>query len=282
MGVSTPSTPADAPEPSVPAALAGAVDAARAAAVDTADGEAAEVGDHVRVEVEPEAPAASGVGHATVATHYFVAIKPGYRGWYWAVTVGASDPTDPSSVGVDEVVLLPGPEAITAPAWVPWTERVRADDLSPGDVLAVDADDERLVPAHAALDPDDPLAPEDAEQVAAVGDELGLGRARVMSGEGRLDAAVRWIDGDFGPGSEMARAASATCGTCGFLLRLAGGLRAGFGVCGNGQVPADGRVVHVAYGCGGHSELGIDTGSLVSVADVVYDDGIEMDPVASS
>ncbi|MDT7742248.1 MAG: hypothetical protein QOE59_1326, partial [Actinomycetota bacterium] len=117
------------------------------------------------------------------------------------------------------------------------------------------------------------------EQVRGVADELGFGRPRVMSPEGRFDAAARWSDGDFGPAAEMARAASAHCGTCGFYLSLAGSLRGAFGVCGNGNVPADGHVVHAEYGCGGHSELQIDAGSVVTVAELVYDDGVDMESV---
>jgi hypothetical protein len=254
--------------PTVAAHLAEAVDLARAAAVETADGDAGQVGDAVAVRPEdvPEA-----------ATHYFVADKPGYRGWYWAVTVAGPE----DGVGVSEVVLLPGPDSVVAPSWVPWTDRVRAEDLGPGDLLPVEADDERLVPAHAALDPDDEERVEAGEAgpgVRAVADELGMGRPRVMSREGRLDAAVRWSDGDFGPGAEMARSASAHCGTCGFYLPVAGSLRAAFGVCGNGNVPADGHVVHAEYGCGGHSELQVDGGSIIVVADLVYDDGVEMEP----
>ncbi|MDD7942891.1 DUF3027 domain-containing protein [Actinomycetospora lutea] len=256
------------PAPTVPAHLAGAADLARAAAVETADGDAAQVGAPVAVRAE-DVPDA--------ATHYFAADKPGYRGWYWAVTVAGPE----FDVNVSEVVLLPGPESVVAPTWVPWNERLRAEDLGPGDLLPVEDGDERLVPAHASLDPDDEDEGEASEPgpgVREVGDELGMGRPRVMSREGRLDAAVRWSDGDFGPGADMARAASAHCGTCGFYLPVAGSLRAAFGVCGNGNVPADGHVVHAEYGCGGHSELQIDSGAVVAVADLVYDDGVEMEP----
>lgn len=249
---------ADPTTGTVPTLLADAVDLARVAAVEAADGEAAEVGEHLEVEFEDD----------SAATHYFAAAKPGYRGWTWAVTVMGTD-----EVTVGEIALLPGGDAVVAPEWIPWNERVRAEDLAPGDLLPVDEDDERLVPAHASLEEGD-----DPDQIADVADELGFGRPRVMSPEGRLDAAVRWSDGDFGPGAEMARAASAHCGTCGFYLSLVGSLRGTFGVCGNGNVPADGHVVHAEYGCGGHSELQIDTGSVVMVAELVYDDGVDMEP----
>ncbi|MDL5155752.1 DUF3027 domain-containing protein [Actinomycetospora termitidis] len=252
----------DLADTAVPTAvLADAVDLARAAAVEAADGEADQVGEHLEVVRED----------ATAATHYFAAAKPGYRGWTWAVTVMGAD-----EVTLGEVALLPGTGAVVAPEWIPWNERVRAEDLSPGDLLPVDEDDERLVPAHASLDDDEP----GADEIRAVADELGFGRPRVMSPEGRFDAAERWTGGDFGPAAEMARAASAHCGTCGFYLTLGGSLRGAFGVCGNGNVPADGHVVHAEYGCGGHSELQVDTGSVVMVAELVYDDGVDMEPAS--
>jgi hypothetical protein len=265
----------DAAERPVPPRLAEAVDLARAAAVDAADGEADQVGDPLEVHAEDDDDAP-----VTAATHYFAADKPGYRGWMWAVTVMAADDDPDAPVTLGEVALLPGAGAVVAPEWVPWNERVRAEDLAPGDLLPVDSDDDRLVPAHVSLDDDvDPVEEADEdEQVRGVADELGFGRPRVMSPEGRFDAAARWSDGDFGPTAEMARAVSAHCGTCGFYLSLAGSLRGAFGVCGNGNVPADGHVVHAEYGCGGHSELQIDTGSVVMVAELVYDDGVDMDP----
>src|SRR5699024_7044419 len=90
--------------------------------------------------------------------------------------------------------------------------------------------------------------------------ELGLGRARVLSAEGRADAAERWIDGEFGPRPTSHRrrrgTVTASCSSCGFLSLLAGSLRGEFGVCTNQWSPADGRVVHLGYGCGAHSETG--------------------------
>ena len=153
-------------------------------------------------------------------------------------------------------MLLPGDQALLAPAWVPWSERVRPGDLGPGDLLPPKPDDPRLVPGY--VQSDDPAV----EDVAF---EFGLGRERVLSREGRLDAADRWQTGDGGPNTAMARNAPGRCGTCGFLLPLAGSLRAGFGVCGNEMASADGRVVSVEYGCGAHSEALIETPSEASV-----------------
>lgn len=231
-------------------ALVGALELARAAAVEEAGDE---VGEHVGVQPED----------AAAVTHLFDANKTGYRGWRWAVTVAFAGPD--RQVTVSEVVLLPGPDALVAPAWVPWQQRVQAGDLGVGDLLPTAPDDPRLVPAYVQSDD------EGVEEVAM---ELGLGRVRVMSRPARVDAAERWQLSEFGPRSDMARSAPEHCGTCGFYLQVAGSLRAAFGVCGNEIAPADGHVVHVEYGCGAHSELRIDQGSPVLVADLIYDDSL--------
>jgi hypothetical protein len=234
------------------AVLAAAVEQARAAAVEVG-GES--VGAHLSV-----------VGQGPrIVTHAFAATLPGYAGWYWAVTLARAPRI--KSATVDEVVLLPGADALLAPAWVPWQERLRPGDLSPGDLLPSVADDPRLVPAY--VESDDPAV----EEVAF---ELGLGRARVMSREGRLDAAERWYEGDAGPDAPMAKQAPAHCGTCGFLLPLAGSLRAGFGVCGNEITATDGRVVSVEFGCGAHSEAAVVVPSLAERTGEVYDDGDDL------
>lgn len=197
---------------------------------------------------------------ATV-THLFEAKLPGYRGWCWAVTVTSAGTAYP--VTVNEVVLLPGSDALVAPVWVPWTERVRAEDLGVGDLLPTEPDDPRLVPSYLA--PEDPLV----EQLSP---ELGLGRVRVLGRDARLDLAQRWRAGDRGPDTEMARGAPGACMTCGFYLPLGGLLSAMFGACGNERSPADGEVVHAEYGCGAHSEIEVDTSPTVPVAELVYDD----------
>ena len=229
--------------------LAAAVDQARQAAVETA-GDPQLVGEHLGVVAEPVESAAEGVlpeALGDVVTHSFASTLPGYVGWHWAVTVTRVPGED--EVTVDEVVLLPGEQALLAPAWVPWHERLRPGDLSVGDVLPATEDDPRLVPAYAAEDDaaDDPEA-------QAVAWEIGLGRERVLSREGRHEAAGRWTAGDFGPRSPMARHAPGVCGTCGFFLPLAGSLRGMVGVCGNVYAPADGHAVAVDYGCGAHSQ----------------------------
>jgi hypothetical protein len=210
------------------------------------------VGEHLGVHAEGD----------RLVTHAFASSAPGYRGWFWAVTL-ARVPRGKVAT-VDEVVLLPGAGALLAPDWVPWHERVQPGDLGPGDLLPPRPDDLRIVPAYVASD--DPAV----EEVAV---EIGLGRERVMSREGRLEAAARWQAGEGGPDTPMARQAPARCGTCAFLLPLAGSLRAGFGVCGNEVTPVDGRVVSVEFGCGAHSEAKVVLPPLADAGDVVYDDG---------
>ncbi len=220
--------------------LVRAVDEARAAAVEVA-GEG-EVGEPVGTRPEGE----------RVVSHLFACRRPGYRGWHWSVTLTrAPRQRQPT---VDEVVLLPGDESLVAPEWVPYTERVRPGDLGPGDLLPVADDDPRLVPGWLAGDPaTDALV--DESTVRSVVDEVGLGRERVLSLEGRDLAAERWYDGDPGPGAPVAEAAPARCVSCGFLVRVAGPLGTLFGVCANGAVGDDGKVVAFDHGCGGHSDV---------------------------
>lgn len=240
-------TPAAA-EAALDPRLVAAVDEAREAAAAEAGDE--RVGEHAGMQAEDGA-----------VTHLFDARLPGYRGWRWAVTVAHAGADTP--VTISEVVLLPGPDALVGQEWVPWSERVQAGDLGVGDVVLTPADDVRLVPGYLASD--DPAVEELAH-------EVGLGRPRVLSRTGRLEAAERWSGSEYGPRSDMARGAPDTCGSCGFYLPVAGSLRAAFGVCGNEIAPADGHVVHAEYGCGAHSEADVDTSPAVPVAELVYDD----------
>ncbi len=225
--------------PDLDSAAARAVDVARSALVEEVG--AAEVGDHLGVEAEGE----------RVVTHYFTSLRRGYDGWRWSVTVARAYRQRQVTVG--EVALLPGDGAIVAPAWVPYRERLQPGDLSPGDLLPVEDDDPRLVPTYSFGD--DPLDSDDKAQVRAVAQDLGLGRIRTLSPEGRDLAAQRWYDGDAGPDAALAQAAPEPCTTCGFLLRIAGPLADTFGVCANGDANDDGRVVAFSHGCGAHSEV---------------------------
>ena len=180
-----------------------------------------------------------------VTTYYFECKLDGYPSWRWAITL--SDIGDGPTV--DEAVLLPATDAIIAPQWLPYRDRIQSGDLSPGDILPADEDDDRLVPGYFAGEDD-----VDTAMKKIVQDEVGLGRARVLSVEGRDQAAERWYAGDGGPSVPLAQSAPAKCGRCGFLVRIEGPLNTMFGVCANAMANDDGRVVSLDHGCGAHSE----------------------------
>ena len=178
-----------------------------------------------------------------LVTHLFDCTLSGYRGWRWAVTL--SRVPRGRTATVCEVELLPGEEALLAPAWVPWADRLEPGDITRSDRLPRKETDERLEPGWEATG-------EDADAVAL--DQLDLGRPRVLSAQGVSSAAERWYGGDHGPDAEGVRKAHATCSTCGFFVPMAGALRAIFGVCANEWATDDGSVVSLDHGCGAHSE----------------------------
>lgn len=235
--------------PTIDAQAADAVELARAALDGVAD--PGTVGDHLGVEADDD----------RVVTHLFACTLPGYRGWRWAVTVARASRS--RAVTVDETVLLPGPESLLSPEWVPWSERLRPGDLGVGDLLPTRDDDERLEPGwnadDLAVDPalDDGEAEPLADQVADLVARLDLARARLLSPIGFDDAVDRWLAGDHGPASAMSQAAPASCASCGFRIVLAGRLGRAFGVCANAISPSDGHVVSLDHGCGAHSEAAV-------------------------
>lgn len=213
--------------------------------------------DHIGAHVEALAEG------ERLVTHMFECAMPGYHGWRWAVTVTRVSRS--KHVTLCETALLPGPGALLPPEWVPWNERLQPGDLGVGDLLPTAPDDDRLTPGYVLSD--DPAV----EEVAW---EVGLGRPRVMSRDGRLELAQRWYDGDQGPNAPIALAApaGARCGSCGFYLPLAGLLRQAFGACGNMYAPDDGQVVAVDHGCGAHSEVLVEQITIVEELPTVYDD----------
>ena len=212
------------------AVLMGAVDAARTAIMEYSGEDV--VGEYL----------GAGFDDPSAATHRFLATMPGYQGWQWAVVVAAYPGADHATIS--EVVLVPGPTALLAPQWVPWHDRVQPGDLSPGDLLATPVDDPRLVPGYTSS------GDEELDDLEA---EIGLGRRQVLSRWGRIEAAERWNDGDYGPDSGMARATRKVCRDCAYYLSLTGSLGTLFGVCAN-EMSADGHVVASEYGCGAHSD----------------------------
>jgi hypothetical protein len=239
---------------------ANAVEVARAGITEV---DPSDVGDHLEVVAEGD----------RLVTHLFECRLAGYLGWRWGVTVTRAPRS--KHVTICETVLLPGPGALLAPGWLPWQERLQPGDLGPGDLLPTVPDDDRLAPGYVLSD--DPAV----EEVAW---ELGLGRPRVLSREGRTEAAQRWYEGDHGPAAPISTAAprEARCGTCGFYLPIAGALRQAFGVCGNFYAPDDGRAVSADHGCGAHSETLVEAAETpVDELPTVYDDS-EVEAVSVS
>src|SRR5262249_59499888 len=94
-------------------------------------------GEHVGMDAEAD----------RVVTHLFACLDPAYRGWRWAVTLTRA--ARAKAATVSESVLLPGPESILAPEWVPWRERLRPGGLGGGDLLPPSAGEQRPGPAAA-------------------------------------------------------------------------------------------------------------------------------------
>ena len=224
--------------PRLDAVAASAIDLAREALLEAT--EPGQVGEHLRVEATGD----------RMVTHVFECTMPGYHGWSWVVVLVRASRAKAATVA--ETALLPGEDALLAPAWEPYAERLKPEDVGADDLLPYQEQDDRLEQGYEAT------GDEDADRLAQW--ELGLGRPRVLSPLGRSDAAERWTEGEFGPRQVSSRGrrgtVTATCSSCGFLSLLAGSLRGEFGVCTNEWSPADGRVVHLEYGCGSHSETG--------------------------
>jgi hypothetical protein len=218
-----------------------AVDIARAAAEETAG--VMGVGDYLGAQAED----------TRVVSHFFACPHPGYRGWRWSVTVARA--ARARTVTIDEVVLLPGDGALQAKAWVPWVERIQPRDVTPGVLLPTTDDDPRLEPGYTSGEDSADPEPAESSLVRTVVAELGLGRERVLSAEGRDVATQRWFAGEGGPDNLLSRLAPDVCETCAFFVRLRGSLGNLFGACANAFSVSDGTIVSVDHGCGAHSNV---------------------------
>lgn len=218
-----------------------AVELARAAAEEAAG--TLGVGDHLGIEADAD----------RVVSHIFACPHPGYTGWRWSVTlVRAARAKVPT---VNEVVLLPGDDALLAQHWVPWADRIEPGDVTAGLLMPTAPDDPRLEPGYTGGEQAADADPAETSQLRAVVAELGLGRERVLSREGRDEAVERWLASDAGPDNELTRQAPDVCETCGFFVRLGGSLGVMFGACANSYSPSDARVVSIDHGCGAHSSV---------------------------
>lgn len=112
-----PQSPARAPRRRAPkqdALLVADVATARAGVEQIA--EPAQIGPGHRVAVEED----------RLVVHLFECTLPGYRGWNWFASLARAPRS--KAVTVCEVGLLPGEDALLAPEWVPWSERVSPEE----------------------------------------------------------------------------------------------------------------------------------------------------------
>jgi hypothetical protein len=122
---------------------------ARAAAVEAHDEKS--VGAFIEAVQEPD---------AGVVTYLFASALKGYPDWRISVSLFESG----DSATISEVLVVPGPESLTAPAWVPWSER-----LADYKALQAALEAEAAAAAEAAEDEEDDEDP-DAESDAVAED----------------------------------------------------------------------------------------------------------------
>lgn len=156
---------------------------------------------------------------------------------------------------VAELSILPGEDALLAPDWVPWSDRLQPSDVNPSDRMPYNPNDPLLV---ANVDPrlDQGYETVGVDEDAIAAWEFGLGRARIMSEKARSQAYRRWYRSDAGRGTkqhEMLRLLVRHAATSYIWV----GARQLFGVCANEWSAFDGRVVSMDHGCGSHSETDV-------------------------
>ena len=170
--------------------LAGAVDQARAAlTVETGLAEPGQVGDHVGAVADDD----------RLVTHRFAASLPGYGGWEWFATLARAPRS--KVVTVCEVGLLPGADAILAPAWVPWSERVSQEEKIRLDAIA------------AGEDPEKAVARARGEQGGDEGPEGGQGVQDAPAGQAAVPASQDDTDTETDAAYEVTDAAAVDAGS---------------------------------------------------------------------
>ncbi|MBG6239181.1 hypothetical protein IWX78_002160 [Mycetocola sp. CAN_C7] len=147
------------PAPVADEVLRASVDVARAALLD----------------VTPESTIGAVVGHAAEDDHvlslFFESTLAGYPGWHWTVTLArVGDDGEPTIL---ETELMPGENALLAPDWVPWSERL-ADYQASQEVAESEA--RALAEAAALLDEgdDDEEDDDDEFSILHAGDVDGV------------------------------------------------------------------------------------------------------------
>lgn len=93
------------------------------------------------LEITPADTIGEPVGHIVEGEHVvsllFDCTMSGYPGWHWTVSLSRVD--DDSEPSVLETELMPGGEALLAPEWVPWSDRL-ADYRTAQELAAAEAE----------------------------------------------------------------------------------------------------------------------------------------------
>ena len=107
---------------------------------------------HVRAEEE------------RLSTHLFECTLPGYRGWFWFATLSRAPRSRVATIC--EVGLLPGDDALIAPDWVPWADRVRPEDLQEN-AAQENAESAEAAEAEESAEPGEPVENNSVENETA-------------------------------------------------------------------------------------------------------------------
>ncbi|MEY4425382.1 MAG: hypothetical protein RJB56_1009 [Actinomycetota bacterium] len=105
-----------------------------------------------------------------VTTFLFEAKLKGYVGWRWSITV--FEQSDSSGATISEVLLMPGPDSLVAPDWVPWSER-----LADYKALQAELEAQAALEAAEAEDADEDEDDDEDESDEVVQDEFDTDEA---------------------------------------------------------------------------------------------------------
>ncbi len=105
-----------------------------------------------------------------VTTFLFEAKLKGYVGWRWSITV--FEQSDSSGATISEVLLMPGPDSLVAPDWVPWSER-----LADYKALQAELEAQAALEAAEAEDADEDEDDDEDESDEVVQDEFDADEA---------------------------------------------------------------------------------------------------------
>ena len=122
-----------------------------------------------------------------LASYLFENNQKGYVGWRWSVTIFQADSAEPT---VSEIVLMPGPDSLVAPDWVPWSERLadyKALQLELEKQAALDAEEAEDSNDDTDIDSDEEDDEEEVEEAAEESAESESAVANLEEGEDAQD-----------------------------------------------------------------------------------------------